>query len=99
MALLRSLGVALICLVALHLSACGQEDSGKATDTDPGAKMSALSALVQRGDILVSVNGHRVKSRAEAVRVMENAARDGKPWLVVIDRKGKLVNVEVDPSR
>ncbi|MDJ0523436.1 MAG: PDZ domain-containing protein, partial [Planctomycetota bacterium] len=45
---------------------------------------------VRRGDILVSINGQKVTSRADAIRLAERLSPE-KIVTVVIDRNGKLV--------
>ena len=59
---------------------------------------SAAGAFqVKKGDILVSINGRKVESRSDAIRIVE--ALDQKSLVtVVIDRHGKLVTYKVDPS-
>lgn len=50
---------------------------------------------VRKGDILVSINGQKVASRADAVRIAQNL-KDAKVVTVVIDRRGQLVTYRVD---
>ena len=52
---------------------------------------------MRKGDILVSINGKRITSRAEAVRIAESL-KDVKVVTVVIDRRGKLVPDKVNPQ-
>ena len=52
---------------------------------------------VRRGDILVSINGQKVASRADAIRLAESLSPE-KLVTVVIDRLGKLITYRVDPS-
>jgi hypothetical protein len=52
---------------------------------------------VKRGDILVSINGQKVTSRAEAMRIAKSL--DGKSLVrVVLDRRGRLITYNVDPQ-
>ena len=51
---------------------------------------------VRKGDILVSINGQKVASRADAVRIARGLGKDVKVVTVVIDRRGKLVTYRVD---
>lgn len=59
---------------------------------------SAAGAFqVKKGDILVSINGRKVESRSDAIRIVEGL--DQKNLVtVVIDRHGKLLTYKVDPS-
>ncbi len=52
---------------------------------------------VRRGDILVSINGQKITTRADAVRLAERLSPE-KIVTVVIDRNGKLITYRVDPS-
>ncbi len=52
---------------------------------------------VRKGDILVSINGQKVKSRGDAVRIAESL-KNATVVTVVIDRRGKLVTYRVDPQ-
>jgi hypothetical protein len=51
---------------------------------------------VRRGDILVSINGRKVNSRADAINIAQSLSPDNLVT-VVIDRNGKLVTYTVDP--
>lgn len=51
---------------------------------------------VRKGDILVSINGQKVQSRADAVRIARDLGKEVKVVTVVIDRRGKLVTYRVD---
>ena len=55
-----------------------------------------VSFDVRKGDILVSINGQKVASRADAVRIARSLGKDVKVVTVVIDRRGKLVTYRVD---
>ncbi|MDF1701887.1 MAG: PDZ domain-containing protein [Planctomycetota bacterium] len=50
---------------------------------------------VRKGDILVSINGQKIASRADAIRVAQGL-KDANIVTVVIDRRGKLVTYRVD---
>ncbi len=52
---------------------------------------------VRRGDILVSINGQKVTTRSDAVRVAESI-KPNSLVTVVIDRNGKNVTYRVDAS-
>jgi len=52
---------------------------------------------VRRGDILVSINGQKVTTRADAIRIAEGLSPE-KLVTVVIDRLGKLITYRVDPT-
>lgn len=62
-----------------------------------GADAPADVFDVRRGDILVSINGQKVSTRADAVALAERLSPE-KLVTVVIDRNGKLVTYRVDPS-
>ncbi|MDA1194598.1 MAG: PDZ domain-containing protein, partial [Planctomycetota bacterium] len=62
---------------------------------DDEAPASAFD--VRKGDILVSINGQRVTSRADAVRLAESL-KEATLVTVVIDRRGQLVTYRVDPQ-
>lgn len=51
---------------------------------------------VRRGDILVSINGQKVTSRADAINIAKKLNPDSLVT-VVIDRNGRLVTYTVDP--
>ncbi len=52
---------------------------------------------VKRGDILVSINGQRVASRADVMGLIDRL-KNAKTVEVVLDRLGKRVTYMVDPS-
>jgi S1-C subfamily serine protease len=96
MALRSFLYAATLALAALLVAACGPEDARDPTGPDLDA---ALAQQVEPGDVLVSINGRPVASRAEAIEVMKRTGVDATPWKVVIDRKGERIELDVDPTR
>ncbi len=94
---LRSLLYAVtLAVAALLVSACGPEDARDPTGPDLD---SALAQQVTPGDVLVSINGQPVQSRAEAIEVMKTTSVDTTSWNVVIDRRGERIELDVDPTR
>lgn len=83
-------------VAALLVAACGPDDARGPTGPDLD---SILTQQVEPGDVLVSINGQPVKSRAEAVEVMKTTGRDAAPWKVVIDRRGERIELDVGPTR
>ena len=71
----------------------GQVIGLRITGLAPEAPTDAFD--VRKGDILVSINGQKVASRADAVRIAQNL-KDAKVVTVVIDRRGQLVTYRVD---
>ena len=58
---------------------------------------SAAGAFqVKKGDILVSINGQKITSRSDAIRIVEGLS-EARIVTVVIDRHGKLITYKVDP--
>lgn len=53
---------------------------------------------VRRGDILIAINGQPVKTRADAIRVAQALPKDTKLVTVEIDRDGKRLFYDIDPS-
>lgn len=59
---------------------------------------SAATALqVRKGDILLSINGHALSSRAEVIRLIERLSEE-KLVTIVLERHGKQLTYHVDPS-
>lgn len=89
-------------LASLGLGACGSEEPTSST-TDA---RTALDAVVpplrpgdlRPGDVLVSIDGQPVSSKADAMRVVEGIP-PGRVVEVVIDRKGERVTLEAGPGR
>lgn len=83
-------------LLALLLAACGAEEARAPVLSNLDA---ALAQPFEAGDVLVSINGRPVRSRAEATAVMKTTAQDAAPWKVVIDRRGRRIELDVHPGR
>lgn len=51
---------------------------------------------VKRGDILISINGQKVLSRSDAVRIIEKLSPENLVT-VVVERNTRLITYKVDP--
>jgi len=86
----------LVLLAVLAMTACGQDASVEPQSGPTHAPMGWLMDDVQPGDVLVSINGQAVKSRDDAIHIMEGLDRNATTVEVVLDRRGKLITLNVD---
>jgi hypothetical protein len=62
---------------------------------DAGSLASEFN--VQRGDVLLSINGQVVHSRADAMNIAKSLPKDTKSVNVVIERNGRQIVYDIDP--
>jgi hypothetical protein len=53
--------------------------------------------ILHKGDLIISINGERIRSLLDVKRIMENA--DGTPLNLVIERGGERFEAEVIPKK